>query len=170
VLVIDLDVHQGDGTANIFRDDSTVFTLSLHGARNFPARKAASDLDVGLPDGCTDTPYLHALDEALGQVWSRHGDRPPQLAFYLSGADPHEADRLGRLSLTSEGLAERDRRVLEACRSRGVAAAVVMGGGYGRDIGVTVGVHLRTLQQAAESWRLAGAGARRTMEQSGARS
>jgi acetoin utilization deacetylase AcuC-like enzyme len=160
VLVIDLDVHQGDGTAAIFRDDPTVFTLSLHGAKNFPVRKAASDLDVGLPDGCTDTPYLHALDEALGEAWSRHGDRPPRLAFYLAGADPHEADRLGRLALTREGLAERDRRVLQACRSRGVAVAVVMGGGYGRDIGVTVDVHLRTLQQAASCWR--------TMEQSGA--
>ena len=72
----------------------------MHGAKNFPVRKAASDLDVGLPDGCTDTPYLHALDEALGEAWSRHGDRPPRLAFYLAGADPHEADRLGRLALT----------------------------------------------------------------------
>jgi acetoin utilization deacetylase AcuC-like enzyme len=153
VLVVDLDVHQGNGTAAIFADDPTVFTLSLHGARNFPARKERSDLDVELPDGCSDTPYLAALDAALAEVWRRHGDRPPGLAFFLAGADPHRDDRLGRLKLSSEGLAERDRRVFEAMRSRGIPVAVSMAGGYGRDLAVTVSLQRRTLALALESWR-----------------
>ncbi len=153
VAVIDLDVHQGNGTAAIFRDDPTVFTLSLHGARNFPFRKEASDLDVELPDGCTDGPYLAALDAALAQLWARHGAAPPGLVFYLAGADPHEDDRLGRLKLTTEGLAERDRRVFAACRERGIPVVVSMAGGYGRDIGVTVAIQRRTLLEALASWR-----------------
>ncbi len=148
VAVIDLDVHQGNGTAAIFGDDDTVFTLSLHGAKNFPFRKEAGDLDVELPDGCRDDAYLAALDSALATLWRRTA---PGLVFYLAGADPHEGDRLGRLKLTSEGLAERDRRVFAACRERGIPVAVSMAGGYGRDIDVTVGVHLRTLQCAFES-------------------
>jgi acetoin utilization deacetylase AcuC-like enzyme len=148
VAVIDLDVHQGNGTAMIFRDDDTVFTLSLHGAKNFPFRKEAGDLDVELADGCTDDAYLDALDGALTALWRRTA---PGLVFYLAGADPHESDRLGRLSLTADGLAERDRRVFTACRERGVPVAVSMAGGYGRDIDITVGVHLRTLQLAHES-------------------
>lgn len=153
VAVVDLDVHQGNGTAAIFQDDPTVFTLSLHGARNFPFRKEASDLDVELPDGCTDGPYLQALDAALQALWSRHGDAPPGLVFYLAGADPHEDDRLGRLKLTAEGLAERDRRVLDACRTRGVPVALSMAGGYGRDLQRMVGLQLRTLQLAQRSWQ-----------------
>ncbi len=153
VLVIDLDVHQGNGTAAIFRDDSTVFTLSLHGGRNFPFRKEAGDLDVDLPDGCTDEPYLHALDQALQQVWSRHAGSPPGLAFYLAGADPHEGDRLGRLKLSFAGLAERDRRVLDALRERGIPVAVSMAGGYGRDLANTVAVHLNTLQEGLRMWQ-----------------
>jgi acetoin utilization deacetylase AcuC-like enzyme len=152
VLVIDLDVHQGNGTAAIFRDDPTVFTLSLHGARNFPARKETSDLDVELPDGCGDADYLLALDQALAQAWRHHGDAPPALAFYLAGADPHENDRLGRLKLSFDGLAERDRRVFGALRERGIAAAVSMAGGYGRQIDSTVAVHRRTLLEAQHSW------------------
>jgi acetoin utilization deacetylase AcuC-like enzyme len=153
VAVIDLDVHQGNGTAAIFRDDDTVFTLSLHGARNFPFRKQPGDLDVELADGCDDEAYLEALDAALDTLWRRHADAPPGLVFYLAGADPHEADRLGRLKLTSAGLAERDRRVFAACRERGIAVAVSMAGGYGRDIDVTVDVHLTTLRAAFESWQ-----------------
>jgi acetoin utilization deacetylase AcuC-like enzyme len=149
VAVIDLDVHQGNGTAAIFADDDTVFTLSLHGAKNFPFRKEAGDLDVELPDGCTDDAYLEALDGALDTLWQRTA---PGLVFYLAGADPHEGDRLGRLKLTSDGLAERDRRVFAACRERSIPVAVSMAGGYGRDIDITVGVHLRTLQTAFESW------------------
>jgi acetoin utilization deacetylase AcuC-like enzyme len=148
VAVIDLDVHQGNGTAAIFRDDDTVFTLSLHGAKNFPFRKEAGDLDVDLPDGCADDAYLEALDGALDTLWRRTA---PGLVFYLAGADPHEGDRLGRLKLTADGLAERDRRVFDACRERGIPVAVSMAGGYGRDIDITVGVHLRTLQCASES-------------------
>ena len=152
VAVIDLDVHQGNGTAAIFRDDSTVFTLSIHGEKNFPFRKEVSDLDVDLPDGCRDEAYLAALDDALGTLWQRHGDHPPGLVFYLAGADPHEGDRLGRLKLTSAGLAERDRRVLDAVRSRGIPVALSMAGGYGRVIDDTVAVQLRTVAEAQRSW------------------
>jgi acetoin utilization deacetylase AcuC-like enzyme len=152
VIVIDLDVHQGNGTAAIFRDDPTVFTLSLHGAKNFPFRKEASDLDVELPDGCDDVQYLGALDHALDQAWQRHLGAQPALAFYLAGADPHEDDRLGRLKVTSAGLAERDRRVLAALRERRIPVAVTMAGGYGRDIHTTVAIQKRTLQEAALSW------------------
>ena len=155
VWVIDLDVHQGNGTAAIFRDDPSVFTLSLHGDKNFPFRKEASDLDVALPDGCTDAPYLAALDEALAQGWQRQCDAggAPGLAFYLAGADPHEGDRLGRLKLSDAGLAERDRRVFDFLGRQGVPVAVVMAGGYGHDIHTTVAVQLRTVQLAQAAWR-----------------
>ena len=152
VLVIDLDVHQGNGTASIFADDPTVFTLSLHGAKNFPFRKEASDLDVELPDGCTDAPYLQALDTALAQAFAHHVDGPPGLAFYLAGADPHENDRLGRLKISSAGLAERDRRVLAALQARRIPVALSMAGGYGRDLATTVDVQRRTLEIAYASW------------------
>ena len=161
VLVIDLDVHQGNGTAAIFADDPTVFTFSMHGERNFPFRKEASDLDVELPDGCLDGEYLAALDAAMEQVWHRHEGRAPGLAFYLAGADPHENDRLGRLKLSASGLAERDRRVLAALRERAVPVAISMAGGYGRDIHETVAIQARTIALAAQSWR-----AWRAMEQS----
>ncbi len=153
VLVIDLDVHQGNGTAAIFRDDPTVYTFSMHGARNFPFRKEASDLDVELPDGCTDGPYLAALDTALARIWQHHGQGLPGLAFYLAGADPHEDDRLGRLKISRAGLAERDRRVLDALRERGIPVALSMAGGYGRDLTTTVAVQQRTLDEALSSWR-----------------
>ncbi len=153
VMVVDLDVHQGNGTAAIFRDDPTVFTLSLHGAKNFPFRKEASDLDVELPDGCTDAPYLAALDAALAEAWVRQAAAPPGLAFYLAGADPHENDRLGRLKISAEGLAERDRRVLAALGERGVPVALSMAGGYGRDLATTVAIQRRTLDEACRAWR-----------------
>jgi acetoin utilization deacetylase AcuC-like enzyme len=153
VLVIDLDVHQGNGTASIFRDDSSVFTLSLHGAKNFPFRKEASSLDVELPDGCQDTDYLAALDTALTAAFAHHADAAPGLAFYLAGADPHENDRLGRLKISAEGLAERDRRVLAALRARRIPVALSMAGGYGRDLATTVAIQRRTLQEAWASWR-----------------
>lgn len=165
VAVIDLDVHQGNGTAAIFRDDPTVFTLSLHGAKNFPFRKVPGDLDVDLPDGCTDEPYLDALDGALAQLWDRHGDTPPGLVFYLAGADPHEGDRLGRLKLTHAGLLERDRRVLGACLARRIPVAIAMAGGYGRDIADSVTVHENTIRLAIEHQRAWQAGAP-AMEQS----
>ena len=153
VAVVDLDVHQGNGTAAIFQDDPTVFTLSLHGARNFPFRKERSDLDVDLPDGCADAPYLEALDLAMVELWRRHDRGPPGLIFYLAGADPHEGDRLGRLKLSTAGLAERDRRVLAAARERRIPVALSMGGGYGRVIEDTVAVQVGTFMQARDSWR-----------------
>jgi acetoin utilization deacetylase AcuC-like enzyme len=153
VAVIDLDVHQGNGTAAIFRDDPTVFTLSLHGARNFPFRKEAGDLDVELPDGCTDGPYLEALDQALAALWAAHEGAPPGLIFYLAGADPHEGDRLGRLKVSAAALAERDARVLGAAAERGIPVVVTMAGGYGHDIAQTVALQWRTLQLACEHWQ-----------------
>lgn len=153
VAVIDLDVHQGNGTASIFERDPTVFTLSMHGAKNFPFRKEASDLDVDLPDGCGDEPYLLALEEALRQLEARHADGPPGLIFYVAGADPHEGDRLGRLKLTAAGLAERDRRVLAFARQRRIPLAFSMAGGYGRVIADTVAVQVATYELALDSWR-----------------
>ncbi|HWH83701.1 MAG TPA: histone deacetylase [Burkholderiaceae bacterium] len=153
VAIVDLDVHQGNGSAAIFVDDPTVFTLSLHGAKNFPFRKALSDLDVELPDGCGDAEYLAALDTALAELWRRHAEHPPGLVFYLAGADPHEGDRLGRLKLSTAGLAERDRRVLGALRERRIPVALSMAGGYGRLVDDTVAVHLNTFREAIESWR-----------------
>ena len=154
VWVIDLDVHQGNGTAAIFRDDPTVFTLSLHGQKNFPFRKEHSDLDVELPDGCDDRAYLQALDDALERAWALQAADPPGLAFYLAGADPHENDRLGRLSLTQAGLAERDRRVFARLAALRVPVAVTMAGGYNRDLDTTVAIHRRTLELALQHWRL----------------
>lgn len=153
IAVIDLDVHQGNGTAAIFADDDSVFTLSLHGAKNFPFRKEASDLDIELPDGCGDAEYLEALDAALAELWRRHEHAPPGLIFYLAGADPHEGDRLGRLKLTTAGLAERDRRVLAAGRERRIPMALSMAGGYGRVIEDTVQVQFNTIVEAVASWR-----------------
>jgi acetoin utilization deacetylase AcuC-like enzyme len=153
VAIVDLDVHQGNGSAAIFRDDPTVFTLSLHGAKNFPFRKERSDLDVDLPDGCGDEAYLRALDDALAELWRRHEHGAPGLIFYLAGADPHEGDRLGRLKLSTTGLAERDRRVLAQARERRIPVALSMAGGYGRIVEDTVQVHLGTIGAAIESWR-----------------
>jgi acetoin utilization deacetylase AcuC-like enzyme len=153
VVVVDLDVHQGNGTAAIFSDDPTVFTLSMHGAKNFPFRKETSDLDVDLPDGCADDEYLAALDQALQTLWARHTDGPPGLAFFVAGADPHEHDRLGRLKLTAQGLAQRDAMVLTALRDRGIPVAISMAGGYGRDISTTVAIHQRSLEEGLRSWQ-----------------
>jgi acetoin utilization deacetylase AcuC-like enzyme len=153
IWVIDLDVHQGNGTAAIFRDDPTVFTLSLHGEKNFPFRKEPGDLDVELPDGCADDAYLAALASALEQAWQGQAAQPPGLAFYLAGADPHEGDRLGRLALTAQGLAERDRLVFACLARHSVPVAVTMAGGYGHDIAVTVGIQLETVRLALASWR-----------------
>jgi acetoin utilization deacetylase AcuC-like enzyme len=150
VAVIDLDVHQGNGTASIFRNDASVFTLSLHGARNFPFRKEPGDLDVELPDGCGDDDYLHALDGALAELDRRF---EPRLAIFLAGADPHEGDRLGRLKLTWAGLQARDRRVFDWAWQRGVPVAMAMAGGYGTRIEDTVQVQVNTFAVAVASWR-----------------
>lgn len=150
VAVIDLDVHQGNGTAAVFQDDPTVFTLSLHGEHNFPFRKVASDLDVGLPDGCTDEPYLRALDQALHQLWQRFA---PGLVFYIAGADPYQGDRLGRLALSAAGLSERDRRVFAACHARRIPLTMVMGGGYGKVLEETVMVQVSSFGEALLAWQ-----------------
>ncbi len=141
VAVIDLDVHQGNGTAHIFANDPSVFTLSLHGEKNFPFRKEPSDLDVGLPDGCTDEPYLQALHQALAELEGRFD---PDMLIYLAGADPHEGDRLGRLKLTQDGMAARDRTVLDWASLRRLPVVLCMGGGYGYDIETTVAVQVQT--------------------------
>jgi acetoin utilization deacetylase AcuC-like enzyme len=148
VVIIDCDVHQGNGTASIFSDDPTVFTFSIHGASNFPYRKEASDLDIALPDGTEDAGYLAALEAALPLALDLAA---ADLAIYVSGADPHENDRFGRLKLTVDGLAERDRRVLAACRQAGLPTAVTMAGGYGRDVATTVAIHFATVRIAAQS-------------------
>ena len=150
VAVIDLDVHQGNGTAKVFQGDASVFTLSLHGAKNFPFRKEASDWDMDLPDGCTDAPYLEALEQAL-EVLSARCD--PGLVFYLAGADPHEGDRLGRLKLSFDGLEARDRRVFDWAWSRGVPLALAMAGGYGTRIEDTAEVQVRTYGVACDYWQ-----------------
>jgi acetoin utilization deacetylase AcuC-like enzyme len=146
VAIIDLDVHQGNGTARIFRDDPTVFTLSLHGQKNFPFRKEAGDLDVDLPDGTGDDAYLHALEHALEELSQRFD---PGFVIYLAGADPHEGDRLGRLKLTWDGLEARDRRVFDWAWQRGLPLAFAMAGGYGHRIEDTVQVQVNTFGAAA---------------------
>jgi acetoin utilization deacetylase AcuC-like enzyme len=150
VAVIDLDVHQGNGTARIFQGDETVFTLSLHGDKNFPFRKEAGDLDVGLPDGTADADYLAALDAALLELDRRS---TPQLVFFLAGADPHEGDRLGRLKLTFEGMQARDQRVLDWCLARRIPLVLLMAGGYGIEIDATVQVQLNTYRLAYAHWQ-----------------
>lgn len=146
VLILDLDVHQGNGTAAIFAGDSSVCTVSVHGARNFPFHKETSDWDAELADGTGDVEYLQAVDAALVFVderWSR-----PDLVIYLAGADPYEGDRLGRLAVTESGLVERDRRVLDWAWQRKVPIAMAMAGGYGRVLAETVQVQMNTWQMA----------------------
>lgn len=147
VAIIDLDVHQGNGTARIFQGDPSVFTLSLHGAKNFPFRKEDSDLDVALADGCGDVEYLEALEGALEELARRF---EPGLVIYLAGADPHEGDRLGRLKLTWDGLEARDRRVFDWAWQRRIPLAFAMAGGYGTRIEDTVQVQINTFTAAVE--------------------
>lgn len=147
VAIVDLDVHQGNGTARIFQGDPTVFTLSIHGAKNFPFRKEASDLDVDLPDGTGDDAYLSALERALDELAQRFD---PELVIYLAGADPHEGDRLGRLKLTWDGLEARDRRVFDWAWQRGLPLAFAMAGGYGHRMEDTVQVQINTFRVALD--------------------
>lgn len=149
VAIIDLDVHQGNGSARIFHNDLSVFTLSLHGAKNFPFRKEPSDCDIDLPDGCTDAPYLAALEQGLAEVERRC---EPALVIYLAGADPHEGDRLGRLRLSDAGMAARDQRVFDWAWQRQLPVAMAMAGGYGHDIQTTVRVQLNTYRIAQAAW------------------
>lgn len=145
IAVIDLDVHQGNGTAAIVRDDPTIFTFSMHGVRNYPFHKEISDLDIELEDGTTDAAYLEALDRGIQILFSRFD---PELVIYLAGADPHEGDTLGRLKLTKAGLSARDSFVFDACDARGLPIAITMAGGYGKDINDTVDVHFQTVTAA----------------------
>ncbi len=147
VVVLDCDVHQGNGTASILQDDPTVFTFSIHGAKNFPLRKEISDLDVELPDGCTDHAYLEALERGLRTAIER---AQADLAIYLAGADPYCDDKLGRLKVSKEGLAERDRMVFRHCRAAGLPVAVTMAGGYARQVMDTVDIHFQTVLLAAQ--------------------
>jgi acetoin utilization deacetylase AcuC-like enzyme len=152
-VVIDLDVHQGNGTADIFKSDASVFTLSLHGDKNFPFRKVPSSLDVPLPDGCDDGTYLRALDEALRVTETEQARMPFGLAFYLAGADPHEGDRLGRLKLSADGMAARDDRVFRLTEVWQVPTVMAMAGGYGHDLAPMVAVQARTVALALASWQ-----------------
>lgn len=149
VSVIDLDVHQGDGTASIFFSDSGVYTLSLHGRTNYPFHKQVSDCDVALEDGCGDAEYLQLLEAALEDAVAHR----PDLVFFLAGADPFSGDKLGKLSLTLEGLQARDRLVLQRCRDYGVPVMINMAGGYAEPIEDTVNIHLNTVCIALEFTR-----------------
>ena len=146
IAIIDCDVHQGDGTAAILAGDETIFTFSIHGANNFPFRKQQSDLDIALPDATGDTAYLDALEWGIRQVFA---SARPELIIYLAGADPYYDDRLGRLSLTKAGLAERDRLIFTFCQAAGVPIAITMAGGYARQIVDTVDIHAHTVAMAA---------------------
>jgi len=143
--IVDCDVHQGNGTAAIFAGDPSVFTLSLHGARNYPFRKEASDLDVELEDGTADEPYLARLAHSLEETLNR---QRPEVIFYLAGADPYEGDRLGRLKLTMAGLQQRDELVLGRCRAAGLPVVITMSGGYAHDVNAIVTIHANTIRAA----------------------
>lgn len=145
--IIDLDVHQGNGTHAVFAGDDRVYTFSMHGRRNYPFHKVPGDLDVELEDGTGDEAYLELLADALPGVL--HASRA-EIAFFLAGADAHEHDRLGRLAMTHDGLARRDHMVLRACREVGIPVVITIAGGYGRDIATTVEAHVRTVRVAME--------------------
>ncbi len=145
-LVIDCDVHQGDGTADIFRNDPTVFTLSLHCETNWPVRKVASDLDVGLEENLEDAAYLRALDNALDEVFAMF---QPDIVFYNAGVDPHRDDRLGKLALSDQGIRHRDERVLSRVRDRAWPVVGVLGGGYSRDVAHLARLHASLFDAAS---------------------
>lgn len=145
VVILDCDVHQGDGTAAIFANDPTVFTFSIHGENNYPFHKEHSDLDVGLPDGADDAAYLPALEAGLSEAIRRAG---ADLAIYLAGSDPYHEDRFGKLKLTKAGLAARDEMFFRACRAAGLPIAVTMAGGYARNVQDAVDIHFATVQAA----------------------
>ena len=148
-VVVDLDVHQGDGTAAIFAGDPSVFTFSMHGAKNFPFRKQRSSLDVELPDGCGDAEYLAALEDHLPRVLD---EAKAQILFFQAGVDPLDGDSLGRLKLSLDGLRRRDRLVLESARERGLPAAVTLGGGYARPLALSVEAHVGTFREARRAF------------------
>ena len=141
-LIVDCDVHQGNGTAFIFKNDESVFTFSMHGAKNYPLYKEQSSLDLELPDKTGDAEFLETLNEALPRIFLHN----PDIIFYLGGADPYEKDKLGRLSLTKNGLMARDEMVLEFARSKDVPIVTTMSGGYAADINDTVEIHANTIR------------------------
>ena len=145
IAIVDLDVHQGNGTAAIFAGDPSVFTFSMHGAQNFPFRKEVSDLDVALNDGTADAEYLDLLQAHLPAVLN---GQQPDFVFYLAGADPYEGDRLGRLKMTIDGLRRRDEIVIGGCRRAGLPLAISMSGGYAPDIDAIVTIHANTIRSA----------------------
>jgi acetoin utilization deacetylase AcuC-like enzyme len=145
VAVIDLDVHQGNGTASILENDPSIFTLSIHGVNNFPFTKEVSDLDIGLPDGTGDEVYLAALHQGLEILNQQF---KPDFIVYLAGADPHEGDRLGKLSISKDGMRQRDECVFQYSLDRQIPIAFSMAGGYGKEIESTVDIHLQTIQTA----------------------
>jgi acetoin utilization deacetylase AcuC-like enzyme len=147
LVILDCDVHQGNGTAAIFASDPSVFTFSIHGDKNFPFRKESSDLDIPLPDGSGDDLFLEALADGVTRALEL---AQADLAIYIAGADPYQDDRLGRLRVTKVGLAQRDQMVFDLCYQAGLPAAVVMGGGYARQIGDTVDIHLQTVRIAVQ--------------------
>ncbi len=147
--VVDLDVHQGNGTANIFRDEPEVFTLSLHQERNYPQPKERGDLDVGLPDGTDDEAYLRALAPALERVWAHR----PGIVLYQAGADPYREDQLGGLALTLEGLEARDAMVIDGCAARGIPVVTTLGGGYARRLEDTVCIHATSCRRTLRAGR-----------------
>ena len=149
VLVVDCDVHQGNGTASILRGDDSIFTFSIHGARNFPFAKEESDLDIELPDGCGDDAYLAQLDHGLATALDL---TRPDLVIYLAGADPYADDRFGRLALTFAGLEARDCLVFATARAAGTSLAAAMAGGYARNVMDTVRIHAATIRLACEVW------------------
>jgi acetoin utilization deacetylase AcuC-like enzyme len=147
IAVIDLDVHQGNGTASILQNDDSIFTLSIHGENNFPFKKEESDLDVGLADECNDETYLQSLGESLDQLDARF---KPNCLIFLAGADPHEGDRLGRLKISKDGMRLRDEMVFEYALSRQLPIAFSMAGGYGKEIESTVDIHFQTIKTALQ--------------------
>jgi acetoin utilization deacetylase AcuC-like enzyme len=151
IAIIDLDVHQGNGTAHMAQHDPRMFTISLHGAGNYPFVKERSDIDVELADGCGDSEYLSALGQALLEFQARFPG--PDLMVYLAGADPFEGDRLGRLALSKSGLRCRDEAVFGYCRKQGVPIAVAMAGGYSEPISHTVDIHFQTVSCALQNYR-----------------
>lgn len=144
--IVDCDVHQGNGTATIFAGDTDTFTLSIHGANNYPLFKARSTLDVELVDGTSDTEYLETLANHLPTVFAAD----PEIVFYLAGADPYKEDKLGRLALSIDGLRERDAYVLRECYERETPIVTVMSGGYGKDINDTIEIHCNTIRMVKE--------------------
>lgn len=150
VVIIDCDVHQGDGTAAILQGDDTIFTFSIHGANNYPFHKQQSDLDIELPDGADDELYLETLDDGVRRALAL---ARADLAIYLAGADPFEGDRLGRLAVSKDGLHRRDQIVYGHCRAAGIPVATAMAGGYGKNVQDTVDIHFQTVKLAAELQR-----------------